>query len=273
MSPDDTTQAHRPWRDFNGLGYVYQFRPEYPPRIAQQLRSMLADSVGGQIIDVGAGTGLFTRSLAAAFGPSFTVLALEPNDDMRQHAEASTPAEMSITYVDGVAETLPARDASAELIAAANAVHRFNLSLFFPEVGRVLERDGLLAFTQYQPYDKGSSFADGFLSVIETALPNYDRRRSSKREGGYFEFDIVANLQAEAALKNVQRDTFLFSEMIHWERFRQRALSFTTVQKAISSQGKAAIVSELNDLFRRHENSDELVEMLFEVEVITARRI
>ncbi|NYG45482.1 ubiquinone/menaquinone biosynthesis C-methylase UbiE [Bradyrhizobium sp. IAR9] len=273
MNPDYATQAQLAWRDFDGLGHFYQFRPEYPPRIARQLRSMLGDSAGGHIIEVGAGTGHFTRSLAAVFGPSFTVLALEPNEDMRRHAETSTPTRMSITYADGVAERLPVENASAQLIAAASAAHRFDRPLFFQEVRRVLEKDGLLAFIQYQPYDKGGSFADRFLSIIETALPGYDRHWSSKPEGGYFEFDIVAELQAEAAVKDVQRDTFLFSEIFDWERFKQQALSFTTVQRAIGKKGNKVIVSELSELFDQHQSSDKRVEMPFEVEIITARRV
>ncbi|WP_157863363.1 class I SAM-dependent methyltransferase [Bradyrhizobium tropiciagri] len=273
MNPDYATQAQLAWRDFDGLGHFYQFRPEYPPRIARQLRIMLGDSASGRIIDVGAGTGHFTRSLAAAFGPGFTVLALEPNEDMRRHAETSTPARMSITYADGVAESLPVENGSAQLITAASAVHRFDRPLFFQEVRRVLEKDGLLAFIHYQPYDEGSSFADRFLSIIETALPSYDRRWSSKPEGGYFEFDIAADLQAQAAMKDVHRNTFLFSEIYDWERFKQQALSFTTVQRAIGKKGNTAIVFELSELFDQHQGCDKRVEMLFEVEVITARRV
>lgn len=273
MRPEDAKLAQLSWRDFDGLGYFYQFRPEYPPRIARQLRSMLGDSVRGQIVEVGAGTGLFTRSLASAFGPGFTVLALEPNDDMRRHAETCTPAQMSITYVDGTAENLPASDASIQLLAAASAVHRFNRPLFFREVRRVLEKDGLLAFIQYEPYDRGSPFADGFLSTIESAVPTYVRHRSSKAEGGYFEFDILEELHAQAALGDVQRDTFLFSEIMDWERFKQQALSFTTVQRAINIKGENAILAELSELFGRHQQPSKCIEMPFEVEVTTARRV
>ncbi|WFU14865.1 class I SAM-dependent methyltransferase [Bradyrhizobium sp. CB3481] len=273
MDSEHTARECRPWSNFDGLGHLYHFRPEYPPRVAKQLRSMLSSSVGGNIIEVGAGTGLFTRSLAAVFGSSFRVLALEPNDDMRRHAETSTPGQMPITYANGVAESLPAEDASVQLIAAASAIHRFDRPLFFQEVRRVLQKNGVLALIQYQPYDRGSSFADRFLSIIERALPSYDRHRSSKPEGGYFEFDILADLQAEGALEDVRRDTFLFSEIIDWERFKNQALSFTTIQKAIGNKGKKAILSELSELFDRSQSAEKCVDMPFEVEVITARRV
>ncbi|OPY94404.1 hypothetical protein A5906_13870 [Bradyrhizobium sacchari] len=265
-------QMHRPWDDFDGLGYFYKFRPKYPPRIAEQLRSLLRDCKGGRIVEVGAGTGLFTRSLAAAFGSSFQISAVEPNQDMRRHAESETSTSMRVHYVDGVAEHLQGVDSSAQLVTAASAVHRFNRPAFYREAQRVLAPGGVLAIVQYEPHDRGSAFADGFLSVIEAALPGYRRHRHSRPEGGYSEIDIADELLAEAGLKDVRREAFLFFELIDRERFENRARSFTIVQKAICRAGENAILTALGTLFEQHRDSDALVEMPYEAEIITARR-
>lgn len=264
---------HRPWDDFDGLGYFYQFRPKYPPRIAEQLRLVLRDCRGGCIIEVGAGTGLFTRSLAAVFGSSFQICAVEPNEDMRRHAETQTPTGVLVQYADGVAEHLQAADGSAQLVTAASAVHRFNRPAFYREAQRVLAAGGILAIIQYEPYDKGSAFADGFLSVIEAALPGYRRHRHSRPDGGYSEIDIAVELGAEADLKDVRRTTFVFAELIDRDTFEHRARSFTIVQKAILQEGETAILAALNLLFEQHHDSNALVEMPYEAEIITARRI
>lgn len=232
---------------------------------------MVKGSTGGQIIEVGAGTGLFSRTLATAFGPDFRVLALEPNDDMRRHAELATPAGLSINYANGIAEHLSVDDSSIQLLVAASAVHRFNRPLFYHEARRVLATDGVLAFVQYEPDDKGSSFADGFLSIVETALPNYKRRRSSRPGGGYFDLDLTAELKAERAFKDIERHAFVFAETIDWDMFSQRALSFTIVQKAIASKGEDTMASDLRQLFADHQTPQGRVEMPFEAEVITAR--
>ncbi|NEU97994.1 class I SAM-dependent methyltransferase [Bradyrhizobium uaiense] len=265
-------QLHRPWDDFDGLGYFYQFRPEYPLRIAEQLRSELRDSTGGSIIEVGAGTGLFTRSLAAVFGSNFKIFALEPNADMRRHATSLTSTSVPVCYVDGVAEDLQATDGSAQLVTAASAVHRFNRPAFYREAQRVLAPGGLLAIVQYEPYDKGSAFADGFLSIVEAALPNYRRHRHSRPEGGYSEIDIAVELRAETYLADIRRDTFVFTELIDQEKFGHRARSFTIVQKAIKEQGEEAILSALNFLFEQHRDNTAFAEMPYEAEIITARR-
>ncbi|MCS3764779.1 MULTISPECIES: class I SAM-dependent methyltransferase [Bradyrhizobium] len=279
MSTESTTTSqaasgriHRPWDDFDGLGHFYQFRPEYPPRIAEQLRSVLRGTTGGRIIEVGAGTGLFTRSLATVFGSSFQIFALEPNEHMRRHAESQTPTGMLVDYADGVAENLQAVDGSAQLVTAASAVHRFNRPAFYREAQRVLAPGGLLAIVQYEPYDRDSAFADGFLSVIEAALPNYHRRRHSRPEGGYSEIDISAELRAESGLKDIRRDAFVFTELIDRERFEHRARSFTIVQKAINNRGEEALLSALRVVFEQHRDSNAFVEMPYEAEIITARR-
>lgn len=265
-------EMHKPWEDFDGLGHFYQCRPQYPPRIAEQLRSMLRDCRGGRIIEVGAGTGLFTRSLAAVFGSSFQISAVEPNEDMRRHAESQRLAGMLVHYVGGVAENLQAPDGSAQLVTAASAMHRFNRPAFYREAQRVLAPRGVLAIVQYEPYDKGSAFVDSFLSVIEAALPGYKRHRHSRPDGGYSEVDITVELGAEAGLKDVRRETFVFTELIDRERFEHRALSFTIVQKAIKREGDDAIRSALGSLFQQYRNSNGLVEMPYVAEIITARR-
>ncbi|MDE5465827.1 MULTISPECIES: class I SAM-dependent methyltransferase [unclassified Bradyrhizobium] len=265
-------QIHSPWDDFDGLGYFYQFRPTYPQRIAEQLRFVLPDCRGGHIIEVGAGTGLFTRSLAAVFGSSFQIVAVEPNEDMRRHAETQTPTGVLVHYTDGVAEHLQAADGSAQLVTAASAVHRFNRPAFYREAQRVLAPGGVLAIVQYEPYDKGSAFVDGFLSVIEAALPGYRRHRHSRPEGGYAEIDIAVELGAESGLKDVTREPFVFNELIDRETFQHRARSFTIVQKAINHEGEDAILSALGILFEQYSDSNALVEMPYEAEIITARR-
>jgi ubiquinone/menaquinone biosynthesis C-methylase UbiE len=267
-------EIHTTWGDFDGLGHFYQFRPEYPQQIAEQLRSALGDSSSGRIIEVGAGTGLFTRSLAAVFGPGFRIVALEPNEDMRRHAEQQTPASMRVRvrYAEGIAEDLQAADGTVELVTAASAVHRFDRPAFYREARRVLAPGGVVAIVQYEPYDRGSAFADGFLSVIEAALPSYQRHRHSRPEGGYAEVDIVFELAGETGLEDVTRDTFVFKEPIDRERFEQRARSFTIVQKAIARRGEEAILSALGRLFERHRDRSGFVEMPYEAEIIMARR-
>ncbi|MBB4232854.1 class I SAM-dependent methyltransferase [Rhizobium mongolense] len=268
-----SSRVRRPWDDFDGLGYYYQYRPEYPSAVAEQLWVMLENSTGGTVIEVGAGTGLFTRSIATALGPAYRIVAIEPNKDMRRHAASQTPAGMPVTYMDGIAEHLAVAGHSVQLLTAANAVHRFNRSVFYQEAERVLIPGGLLALVQYKPFHRGSAFADDFLSAIEGALPTYRRHRHSTPGGGFSEIDLTGELKGLSAFQNVKREAFVYHEQIDLETFMHRALSYTIVQKAMFTTGCSHVMAHLFEIFDKHADQTRLAAMPYEAEMITARRV
>src|SRR5271166_122742 len=69
--------------DFTGLAGDYaKFRPGYAPQVATAILSYVGRSVAAiDAVDVGAGTGIWTRMLAAR--GLHSVVAVEPNDEMR----------------------------------------------------------------------------------------------------------------------------------------------------------------------------------------------
>jgi SAM-dependent methyltransferase len=90
------------------------------------------------VVDVGAGTGKWTRLLA---GTGARVIAVEPVAEMRELLEAVLPG---VQALDGRAEDLPVADGSARLVTAAQAFHWFGEEAP-PELARVLEPGGSLA--------------------------------------------------------------------------------------------------------------------------------
>jgi SAM-dependent methyltransferase len=87
------------------------------------------------VVDVGAGTGLFSRALASR---GAHVVAVEPDDRMRAVLEQNSPG------VDAIAasgEAIPLPDASADGLFYSSAWHWVNPDKAVPEVARVL-RDG-----------------------------------------------------------------------------------------------------------------------------------
>ena len=86
-------------------------------------------------VDVGAGTGLFTRALV---GRTAQVIAVEPDARMRKVLAARSPG---IRVIEGRGESIPLPDASADAVFVSSAWHWIDDERAIPEIGRVL-RDG-----------------------------------------------------------------------------------------------------------------------------------
>ncbi|MGN5477362.1 class I SAM-dependent methyltransferase [Cupriavidus basilensis] len=113
-------------------------RPEYPEGIGDWLRGTLGLGPGKTVVDLGAGTGKFTRRLAAT---GAAVIAVEPVDEMRAQLSAALPA---VQAVAGTAEAIPLPDASVDAVVCAQAFHWFANEHAMAEIRRVLRPGGTL---------------------------------------------------------------------------------------------------------------------------------
>ncbi len=90
-------------------------------------------------LEIGAGTGLFTRKLAERV-PHVT--AIEPDARMRSVLVSQT---QGVEVLEGHAEDLPMDDGSYDVVTAQSAWHWVDESRAIPEVARVLRPGGRLA--------------------------------------------------------------------------------------------------------------------------------
>jgi ubiquinone/menaquinone biosynthesis C-methylase UbiE len=127
--------------DFTGLAADYaKYRPGYAAPVLAAVKGLLgrpAESV--EVVDVGAGTGLWTRMLADAGFRRVT--AVEPNDDMRAAGEQD-PTGYEITWRAGSGEAtgLPAH--SVDLVTMASSFHWVHFERGLAEFHRVLRPNG-----------------------------------------------------------------------------------------------------------------------------------
>jgi SAM-dependent methyltransferase len=110
-------------------------RPNYPPDAV----GWLVPEGVRTVLDLGAGTGKFTRSLVAR---GLEVIALEPDDVMRAALSGALP---SVRAVKGTAEAIPLPVASVDVVTAAQSWHWVDEERALPEVARVLKPGGALA--------------------------------------------------------------------------------------------------------------------------------
>ena len=86
------------------------------------------------IVDVAAGTGKLTRTLAELAG---TLVAVEPDAALRAVLERELPA---VTVLEGTAEALPLPTAERRAVCAGQAFHWFDVDRALDEFARVLRR-------------------------------------------------------------------------------------------------------------------------------------
>ena len=111
-------------------------RPDYPDEVAGWLTDTLRLGPGKTVLDLGAGTGKFTRYLTAT---GAAVIAVEPVDGMRAKLVAAMPQVQALA---GMAETIPLPDATVDAVVCAQAFHWFASKAALAEMSRVLKPGG-----------------------------------------------------------------------------------------------------------------------------------
>lgn len=124
-------------------------RPLYPSELFEFLASIAPER--GVAWDCGTGSGQAAISLSRHFS---RVIATDPSAEQIAHAQRFDGVE----YAVAPAERSPLADHSVALVAAASALHWFDLGAFYAESRRVLIPRGILAAWGYRE------------SVIEPAI-------------------------------------------------------------------------------------------------------
>ena len=152
---------------FDRVAAVYEdSRPSYP----QAALELLDLKPGLRVLDLGAGTGKFTRLLAAT---GADVTAVEPLAAMRAKLEEAVP---SAKLRPGTAEQIPRADAAFSLVPVAQAFHWFDPARALPEIARVLVDGGRLAVL-YNAWDPDDPVGAQILDVLAPHDPPDLRRR------------------------------------------------------------------------------------------------
>jgi SAM-dependent methyltransferase len=112
-------------------------RPDYPPEALEWLRSTLALQRGKIVIDLGAGTGKFTKLLVAT---GAHVIALEPVAPMLDQLTQRMP---HVEARVGDAEHIPLPDRFADALVCAQSFHWFARPSAIAEIRRVLKPGGV----------------------------------------------------------------------------------------------------------------------------------
>ncbi len=167
--------------DFTGLAKDYsQNRPDYCPSVLKALLGLLNKPVAEvEFVDVGAGTGIWTRMVHAAGVSSVT--AVEPNDDMRQNGMADSQ-NTHIRWLAASAEATGLADASADWLTMASSFHWANFNTATKEFRRVLRAGGRFTALWNPRLIEANPLLVEIEAHLDTLRPNI-KRVSSGRSG------------------------------------------------------------------------------------------
>lgn len=172
--------------DYDGL------RPQPP----QQAVDWLVPPGCEVAVDVGAGTGLFTRALV---DKAAQVIAVEPDARMRKVLMARSPG---VSVVEGRGESIPLPDASADAVFVSSAWHWMDDERAVPEIGRVLRgggRFGLIWTSRDREVD--------WVRNLDR-LPGQDTSEAESADRIRRRLDVV--LPQPSIFHNIARETFRF---------------------------------------------------------------
>lgn len=148
-------------------GTYEQVRPTYHPALVARFVERYGD---GPVVELGAGTGKFTRQLAAA---GVETVAVEPVAEMRARLPHDLPG---VTVVDGSAERIPIGDGAATTVVAAQAFHWFDHGPALEEIDRVLADGGHLV-TVWNVRDNTVDWVAAKTAIIDTYATGTPRHR------------------------------------------------------------------------------------------------
>lgn len=231
-----------------------RFRPDYPAAAWDAVLEGLGDPATLDAADVGAGTGISSRDLAAR---GVHVIAVEPNAAMREAAEPHP----RVAWRNGTAETTTLDEASVDLVVCAQAFHWFRHDEAIAEFHRILRPRGRLALV-WNGRDREDPLTRGYVEALHAV--------NGEHPAEIRPFD--AGVMSAAGRFDLPRlRTFPHRQQMNLEGLIGRATSASYAPK--SGAALERLTALLAELFARHRDARGLVAMTYETRVwLTERR-
>ncbi|MBF0177327.1 MAG: class I SAM-dependent methyltransferase [Magnetococcales bacterium] len=197
--------------DFTGLAENYgAFRPAYAESVLVALLNLLDKPTSDlDVIDVGAGTGIWTRMLAGR--GLHSLVAVEPNDDMRTVGQKQSTTQ-EIIWRKGKGEETGEARSSADLVTMASSFHWVDFDRGLAEFHRLLRPHGRFAALWNPRYLEDSPLLKGIEATLHAMVPELSRVSSGR-----------AGLTHSLTEKLRQRTDF--TDVVYMEAFHKVSLT------------------------------------------------
>jgi len=237
-------RTHPDVRGFGRSAAAYERgRPDYPAAAVRHLGRVLHLGPGTIVVDLGSGTGKFTRALAPL---GATRLAVEPMAGMRRVFATAVPG---VPVVDGTAESIPLPDGFADAVVCAQSFHWFRPRRAMREIARVLRPGGGLAML-WNTRDETTAWSHRISRIVARYRWMSPRSRDARWQPAFSRPNPWFGPLHERRFRHVQRGTVA--------TFVERTLSVSVIanlpparQRAVADEVRAAIASDPANRGRR----------------------
>ncbi len=178
--------------DFTKLAKQYINRPAYSEILLNNiLKTMDYDKKKSnfQIVEVGAGTGKLTKMLLEM---GLNVIAVEPNDAMREEGILYTKEFDNIKWVKGSGEVTNVDSNVADWVIMASSFHWTDPEKSLPEFSRLLKDDGYFTAIWNPRNIKISEFHTKIEDNIKNIVPELQRVSSGSQSTKQWEYVLVS---------------------------------------------------------------------------------
>jgi SAM-dependent methyltransferase len=213
----------------------HRYRPSYPDALFGWIEQTTGLRPPARVADVGCGTGISSRLLAAR---GFEVIGVDPNEAMLAHARAAGGAR----YCQGSASETGLANESIDLVTVAQAFHWFDVPVALAEFRRVLRSPGWCA--AFWNLRRPSPFMDDYDRLLRAHSREYEVLLKP-------EPTLQAIVKAEG-VADTSESEFPNRQLLDREGVFGRAHSSSYVVHGVADP--AAFDRALGELFDRHQS-------------------
>ena len=252
-------RTHVAVRGFDRAAAAYERgRPGYPAAAIAHLARTLGLRRGATVVELGSGTGKFTRALSPT---GATIVAVEPTDGMRRVFARTVPR---VAVLDGTAESIPLPDGFADAVVAAQAFHWFRPRPALREITRVLRPGGGLGLV-FNTRDESVGWSHRLSEIIAPYWPSGRRAREAQWRAPFERNAVGFTALATRAFPYAQRASP--------EEFVARVLSVSVIailppreRRRVAEQVRAVLAADPATRGRRS------LDLPYRTDVYTGRR-
>lgn len=222
-----------------------KYRPHYPEAIINYLQQNYEWSKDMVLADIGAGTGI---SSALFLHAGYTVIAVEPNKEMREKSVELLQDYPAFTAIDGTAEHTGLVASSVDAVISGQAFHWFDPEKAKAEFRRILKTNGTIALI-WNERKTTSDFEQEYDELIRKHGTNYvelqHRNIDDQHIGAFFSPEVF------------HLEHFENAQVFDFEGLRGRLVS-SSYMPLQGDAGYAPMIADLEQLFKKYQKHNSI---------------